>query len=340
MGRADRNSGPRAGRSSGRRLCAHGTLGPLSLLRWISLALLLAVAAGVIAHLIDMRRAYARIVDASQLLPTALGNVEYVQGGIGPAVLVIHGSGGGFDQGMLLAETLLDARFHWIAPSRFGYLRSTLPENASFELQAEAYVLLLDELGLERVAVVALSHGAPSALLFAAIHPERVSSLTLVSAGVAASADPVQVDADRKGTTLTALWRFDLGYWSVSRFMRGWLMRLMGASDEVIATLTPEQRALVTRLITEMNPAAPRYAGVALDNRAAMPDDRIAAIRAPTLILHARDDALQLFHNAEFAAAHIPRSQLLAFERGGHLLLAIEQPSLRVVVQEFILNHH
>ena len=48
----------------------------------------------------------------------------------------------------------------WIAPSRFGYL--------------------LDHLGIKKVAVVTLSHGGPSTLLLAVLHPERVSSLTLI----------------------------------------------------------------------------------------------------------------------------------------------------------------
>jgi 2-hydroxy-6-oxonona-2,4-dienedioate hydrolase len=308
--------------------------------RWL-LVVLLAFAVGMAAwFLLENRRAHARISGVSVLIATPFGDVEYLRGGAGPPVLVVHGSGGGFDQGALLAGTLLGDGFDWIAPSRFGYLRSSLPAGASFDEQARAYAHLLDALGLERVAVVALSHGAPSALLFALLHPERVSSLTLISGGVAASTQASQSGADRKGDTLTALWRFDVGYWAASRFMRGYLMRLMGADDAVIAALTLEQRALVDRLIDEMNPAAPRHPGVVFDNRAALPGARIAAIRAPVLIVHARDDALQLFHNAEFAAAHIPRARLLAFERGGHLLLAVERPTLRVVAQEFILNHH
>jgi hypothetical protein len=70
-----------------------------------------------------------------------------------------------------------------------------------------------------------------------------------------------------------------------------------------------------------------------------MPNERIAAIRAPTLILHARDDGLQLFHNAEFAARHIVNARLVTFERGGHLLLAVEQATLQQRVVELICTH-
>jgi pimeloyl-ACP methyl ester carboxylesterase len=62
---------------------------------------------------------------------------------------------------------------------------------------------LLDHLGIETAAVAALSHGGPSALLLAVRHPERVSLLTLVSAGVASSDDPEQAQANRQGDLLT-----------------------------------------------------------------------------------------------------------------------------------------
>ena len=81
-----------------------------------------------------------------------------------PPSLVIHGSGGGYDQGELSRRRCWESGFHWIAPSRFGYLRSTFREGATFDDQAHAYACLLDHLGVKKVAVVALSHGGPSAL--------------------------------------------------------------------------------------------------------------------------------------------------------------------------------
>jgi 2-hydroxy-6-oxonona-2,4-dienedioate hydrolase len=57
------------------------------------------------------------------------------------------------------------------------------------------------------------------------------------------------------------------------------------------------------------------------------------------LILHAKDDLLQLYHNAEFAAANIAGARLVTFETGGHLLLAIEQPAIQDEVRRFLLPH-
>lgn len=286
-----------------------------------------------------MARADARLAGKSTVITSPFGQIEFSQGAAGPPVLVIHGSGGGFDQGELMVRAVLGPGYRWIAPSRFGYLRSSVPPGASFDDQAHAFAYLLDQLGIERVAVLAFSHGGPSALLFAALHPERVTSLTLISAGVASTAAAEQSTANRKGDTLVRIFEQDWLYWNLTQLFRGQFMALMGASEEVIAALTPEQRSLVDAVIDDMNPASRRAAGAAFDNRAAMPNERIAAIRAPTLILHARDDSLQIFQNAEFAARHIPGARLIDFARGGHLLFSVERERIRLEVERHLGEH-
>jgi 2-hydroxy-6-oxonona-2,4-dienedioate hydrolase len=291
------------------------------------------------SYLIDIGRAYERIDGRSTVLPSPIGDIEYTAGGEGPPVLVIHGGGGGFDQGELIVEAVLGDGFHWIAPSRFGYLGSDLPEGATWDDQARAFTFLLDHLGIERVAVVAMSQGGPSALLLAALYPDRVSSLTCLSCGVAASASPDQAAANEKGNLLRTVFARDVTYWPISKFFRRRLMGVLGASDAVIAGLTPEERSLIERIVVYMNPAAPRAVGVVLDNSAELPGERITAITAPTLIVHARDDLLQLYHNAEFAVATIPGARLMTFEAGGHVVVVVEREAIGAAVRSHILSH-
>lgn len=308
-------------------------------LLWLLLALFGIEVFFTIWYVADTRRAYARITGHSTWVPSPLGDIEFRRKGTGVPVLVIHGSGGGYDQGELIATAVLGTHFDWIVPSRFGYLRSTFSQGATFDEQAEAYAYLLNHLGLQKVAVLALSHGGPSALLFAARYPERVSSLTLLSCGVATSSEANQIEANQKGNALTTIFKFEVLYWLVRMFLRKQLMRLMGVSHAVIEKLTTEQRLLVDRVIDGMAPVVPRYAGVVFDNKAVMPDERVAAIHVPTLIIHATDDMLQLFHNAEYAATHIPGARLISFEKGGHFLLAVEQSAIQAEVRRFILTH-
>jgi pimeloyl-ACP methyl ester carboxylesterase len=297
------------------------------------------VGSGLAVYLPDIRRAYERVQSKGTDIRSPFGNIQYTEGGSGPPVLVIHGSGGGYDQGELIVQTVLSEEFHWITPSRFGYLQSTYREGATWEDQAHAYAFLLDQLQIEKVAVVALSQGGPSALLFAVLYPERVSSLTLVSCGVTSAPTHEQVGANQKGNMLVKIYKRDLNYWVITKLFKKFFLRLMGADDAVITGLTSQQRYLVDSIINYMNPVSLRSAGVAFDNQARLPGDRIRTIQAPTLIVHASDDTLQLYHNAEFAVATIPDAKLVQFEKGGHLLMVVEQSTVAAAVQKHIIEH-
>jgi pimeloyl-ACP methyl ester carboxylesterase len=311
----------------------------MRILSWVGIGLISLAILVSIVFARDMKEAYERVRGRGTVIETPYGDIEFTQGGAGPEVLVIHGSGGGFDQGELVAATVLGDDYHWITPSRFGYLGSSFHPGATWDEQAHAYAALLDHLGIDEVAVVAMSQGGPSALLFAVLHPDRISSLTLISCGVAASTTEDQAAANEKGERLVAIFEHDVVYWMIAKLFRRQLMDLIGVSPDVFAGLTDDQRRLAERFIDEMNPVSLRSAGAAFDNRATMPGERIAAITAPTLIVHAVDDGLQLFHNAEFAAGHIPNARLIRSEIGGHFVMGIEQSVLRAAIADHILEN-
>lgn len=124
--------------------------------RTAALALVSAGAGVLAAFRADMRAARARLVAGSHLVQTARGPLEVAESGTGPPVLVVHGSGGGFDQGLLAAGSLPDG-YRIIAPSRFGHLRSPMPADASHAARADTLAALLDALALSRVIVLAVS---------------------------------------------------------------------------------------------------------------------------------------------------------------------------------------
>lgn len=101
----------------------------------------------------DMRESERRITGRSEVIHTSFSQLEYAVAGKGRDVLMIHGTGGGFDQGLTFTEALVRRGFRVIAPSRFGYLRSDFPEDPSSEHQADAFVELLDRLGVAKVPV-------------------------------------------------------------------------------------------------------------------------------------------------------------------------------------------
>lgn len=311
----------------------------MRILVWASALGATAIIVLAVMFVLDMQRCYERIRANGELLATPHGDIEFVTSGAGPPVLVVHGSGGGYDQAELIAGAALADGFRQILPSRFGYLRSDVPAEATWDDQAAAFAALLDSLSIDRVAVVAMSHGGPSALAFAELYPERVSSLTLLSCGVTRIGSDDQEAADDKGRALVAVYRFDFPYWFISRFFRGRFMELIGADQSVVAGLTSGQREIIESFIDFMNPASSRFPGVRFDNRTPLQGDRIAAVQAPTLIIHARDDQLQLYANAVFADETIPDSRLVSYERGGHILIAVEEREIKNLVSRHILEH-
>ena len=70
----------------------------------------------------DMRAHEQRIGSGNRLLDTASGAVEVAEAGKidDPPLLVIHGSGGGFDQGLTLGSDYAARSYRVIVPSRFG----------------------------------------------------------------------------------------------------------------------------------------------------------------------------------------------------------------------------
>jgi hypothetical protein len=117
------------------------------------------------------RETIARLQTGSQVAQTPRGPIEYATQGEGPAILIIHGTLGGYDQGMAFVSQ--NPGFKSIAVSRPGYLRTPLQTGRTPAEQADAFAALLDVLNIPRVAAVAISGGGPSALQFALRYPER-----------------------------------------------------------------------------------------------------------------------------------------------------------------------
>lgn len=102
--------------------------------RWpVAIALVLVAAAASIwwDFSTDLARAKRKALLGSRVINTPCGLIEYQEAGTGAPLLSVHGSGGGFDQGMAFAAPLATGGIRVIAMSRFGYLRSPMPADGS-----------------------------------------------------------------------------------------------------------------------------------------------------------------------------------------------------------------
>jgi pimeloyl-ACP methyl ester carboxylesterase len=314
------------------------TVGESATRKWILGALSIGTVLGGVwiyrAYRRDLRAARQRVAAGRRVLETDLGPLEYGVAGHGPPALVIHGAGGGYDQGLLLGEFILGDEFTTIAPSRFGYLGTPIPEEPTLAAQADAFARLLDELGVERAIVVPISAGGPPGLEFALRYPERTEALVMTSA-ISLAGDP-EVDDEQRTEIINRIVGSDLVYWLAMKVARRPLLSLLGVSPQVQARLAPDQMAYADRILEEMLPMSDRMPGILLDqSRVLPPDYPIEEIAAPTLVIHARDDALVDFANGQHTADAIPDAEFIVLEDGGHFLMGhFEQ--LREQVDEFL----
>jgi pimeloyl-ACP methyl ester carboxylesterase len=263
----------------------------------------------------DMRAAQARLggVDREKVT-TALGDVAFADRGAGEPLLVIHGIFQNCESALLLGDLIPDRRL--IAPCRFGYLGSAMPSDATPARQADAYVELLDALGIARIDVVGISAGATSAFQLALRHPGRVEHLVVLSGNLpGATTATVQPSWARYVNRQFPIW-------ALKTFAPRTMARLAGVPKQL--AMGDDEKRFVAEFLDSLFPLRPSIAGVDFDAFVSNADVNgydLEAITVPTMLVHTKDDPLVRYDAAKRAAPRIPGAQLLSLESGGHLLL-------------------
>ena len=289
----------------------------------------------------DVAGARERLSRGSQVAATACGPIEYAAEGAGPPLLVVHGAGGGFDQGAGFGAPLARKGFRVIAMSRFGYLRTPLPADAGAEAQADAHACLLDALGIGRAAILGASAGAPSALQFALRHPARTSALVLLVPAAYVprpGGRPAVVSSRATQLAFETALRWDFVYWAARKVAPGFLAQaLLATPPGVIARASPAERARVDAMLDDILPIAPRRAGLMNDARvtSSLPLYPLERIAAPTLVASAADDLFGTYDSAVYTARYIPRARFLGFREGGHVWVG-HQDELIAAIAAFL----
>ncbi len=273
-------------------------------------------------HTLNRRRARIAAQNSS-LVQTRFGNLEYAERGGGPPFLMVHGTGGGFDQGLLFAERMVTAGYRVIAPSRFGYLRSTMPEDPSSQNQADAFVDLLDTLGIDRVAIAGGSAGALSALQFAIRHPDRCAALfPVVPATYAPDRPPARPWGTAQTVIAKSVLQSDFLFWTGIVAARKTMIETLLATDYALVTAaSPAEKARVDEILYGILPVSDRAQGLLNDAlHAGTPEPMpLQRITAPTLAISLQDDRFLTADAARHIAAEVPGARLIVYPTGGHI---------------------
>ena len=189
--------------------------------------------------------------------------------------------------------------------------------------QAEAFANLLDVLGIERGAILAMSGGVPPSLQFAQRYPERTAALVLLSSAPYTPLTAAEQELPVPIWVYQALFSSDFPYWLLQKVARSSLEPMFDITPALRAGSPPEEQAFIAGQVDAFQPVTGRIDGVRNEGAAIDPGARylVEEITTPTLIIHARDDHINPFSFGEYTAQHIPDAQFLPLATGGHLLL-------------------
>jgi pimeloyl-ACP methyl ester carboxylesterase/DNA-binding CsgD family transcriptional regulator len=187
-------------------------------------------------------------------------------------------------------------------------------EDLSLDARVADLEAVIDAAGLERFALLGMSQSGPVAVAYAARHPERISHLILFAtyARGRLMRDP-SPSAREQAQLMISLIRMGWGQGEPAFRRLFTTLFIPDASAEEMKWFDDLQR------VTTDPETAVRI------RHARNHDDvtrEAAQIDSPTLVLHARHDALAPFSEGRLLATLIPGARFIALESRNHILLA------------------
>ncbi len=185
-------------------------------------------------------------------------------------------------------------------------------EELTIERYIEDMLAVADAAGLERFPILGISQGVPIAVKFAAEFPERVSRLVLYGGfaqGRALRDGGMRVEeAEAMKAMIRAGWGKP-GSAFVSAFTAVFCPDATKAERDSLvetqqASATPEMALKIRTALDHLDVS-----------------DALAKIVAPTLVVHASNDAVNPMSQARYLAAHIAGAELRVLESNNHLFV-------------------
>jgi len=190
---------------------------------------------------------------------------------------------------------------------------------------------VLDATRTPRASLLAFSRGSWPAVLLAGQHPERVERMVLVSSALATGP---RVPNFRQVLPRYDGWeRFNANYWvahlrEFAEFFFGEFYPEPHSTkqwDDAVGWAMENTPDVLAATIDEAFSATPL-------------DEALAAVRAPTLLVHGTDDRVRPISVSERAHAAIAGSRLVRFEGSGHAPLARDPVRVNLLVRDFLLG--
>ena len=228
------------------------------------------------------------------------------------SVVFVHGAG--MDHSIWVMPARHFARHGWnvTAPDLPGHGRSEGPALDTIADMGSWLTRLLDHLQIERAAVIGHSMGSLIALSFAVTEPARVTHLALLGPSEPMPVADQLLDAARENSHDA----IDMANtWSHSPRGR------LGANPNPGLWMYAGGERLLERAADSVF-----YSDLRACNGFQMPNEHLAAVRCPTLVISGTSDMMTPARRGADLASHIPNTTLVTLQRCGHAMLS-EQPN-------------
>ena len=196
-------------------------------------------------------------------------------------------------------------------------------DDISFEAWVSDLEAVVDELGLERFALLGISQGGATAIEYSVRHPERVSHLVLYGDYGRGAAKRGRASLELRDALVTLTkegWGLNNPAYRqifTTRFIPGASAEQMDWFNELQRTSTSMDNAV--RILIA-------YSEIDIL-------DRVSQVTAPTLVLHARDDVVVPLEEGRRLVGLIPDARFVPLDSANHLLLETE-PAWQVLLSE------
>ena len=201
-------------------------------------------------------------------------------------------------------------------------------QDFSLEAKVRDLEAVVDALQLPRFPIVALSEGGPTAITYAARHPEKVSRLILYGS----FGRPILPDSEEGRQRSETM---------VSFIRQGWGSDVPAHRQFFTGLFMPDADAAGIRAFNELQKASTSPDNVAAMLAALLSFDvtgLLPQIQVPTLVIHRRGDAAVPFERGRELAALIPGARFLPLEGRNHAIQPDEPENevLRTAVEDFL----
>lgn len=239
----------------------------------------------------------------------------------------------------LAAAAAKEANISILALDRSGYGGSSYYPNRQAADWASDVEIAANHLGIDRFAILAVSGGVPTGVAAAALLPDRVTALSLVS-GVA----PVYLPGALDGMNIAnrSLIRIGQRNWRVGRKLVSgiaygwrrvpalaglWFGALLPAPDRLIVWRPEVRRILARNLRVALRPG---IQGVVQDFHVLISQwhELLCRVQVPTRIWHGDADTYVPVSMSHILNSAIPGSECHIVSGGGHFMIADRIPEI------------